>query len=160
MAIRDALNHLGQKVGEVQMPDETTEAQWLIALAPYLVPPQTEQQKLALKLARTVDQGRKAADAIIDAFKKDNLASFVEQGLADEVIIMKSCWLHHRFRAVDYTIGGIPMVCDLMNLCITGDLETAYTVLSLMEPDDMTQPYHFFSQAKIDQMKALVGSYI
>ncbi len=37
---RDIYNHLGQKVGELELPNETTEEQWAEKLAPYAVDPE------------------------------------------------------------------------------------------------------------------------
>lgn len=39
MAIRDVLNHLGVKIGELEMPDDTSEEVWAKKLAVYAAPP-------------------------------------------------------------------------------------------------------------------------
>ena len=69
-------------------------------------------------------------------------------------------WIHHRMRAMDINVGGLAMTIDLMNLVITGDLETAYIVLGLITPDDMTQPYHWFSADRIAALRARIGEKI
>ena len=38
---RDILNHLGQKIGELELPDDTAEQVWAERLALYAVPPAT-----------------------------------------------------------------------------------------------------------------------
>lgn len=39
--IRDVLNYLGEKVGELELPDGTSEEVWAAKLAPYAVAPTT-----------------------------------------------------------------------------------------------------------------------
>lgn len=36
---RDIYNHLGQKIGELELPNETTEEQWAEKLSPYAIDP-------------------------------------------------------------------------------------------------------------------------
>jgi hypothetical protein len=160
MAVRDILNYLGQVVGELELPDGTSEEVWTARLAPYAAPPPSQQDQILAQLKRSVVDGKKASDEVMQAFKEANLADFIDLGLSNEAALSKSMWVHHRLRAVDINVGGLAMTIDLMNLCISGDLETAYVILTYMSPDDMSQPYHFLSQTKINALQALIASKI
>jgi hypothetical protein len=150
--IRDILDWQGNKIGELELPNDTTEEQWAQALAPYAVAPPDGSAQLENALTRTVLRSREIADEIIESFKKRNLRYFIENGVSNDLAILKSLWVHHRLRALDITVSGLPLTIDLMNLCISGDLETAYVVLIYMEPDDMSQPFHFLSADVIAEL--------
>ena len=49
MATRDILNYLGDVIGELSLPDETTEEQWAEALAIYASPPPQPSTKQIIK---------------------------------------------------------------------------------------------------------------
>lgn len=145
MTTRDILDCEGNKLGDLELPDDTPEEVWAERLAPYAVEPPGAEEQLLDYLSRSVSTSRVLADEIIEEFKKRNLKYFIENGISNDVAIMKSLWVHHRLRAVDINVWGLPITIDLMNLCISGDLETAYVVLQYMEPDDMSQPWHYCS---------------
>lgn len=156
METRDCLNYLGQKVGELQMPEGTSEEIWAKKLAPFAQPPDDQMTILTESLLRSVEQQRQIAVDVIEKFKKNNLLRFANSGVSLELAVMQSMWVHHRLRALEVTFGGVSMTIDLLNLCMSGDLETAEVVLQLMTPDDMTQPYHFLSQEVIDELYELI----
>lgn len=152
METRDILDCQGNKIGELNMPDGTPEQDWAEALAPYALPPDPPEKQLLDYLSRSVAKSREISDEIIEGFKRRNLQYFIENGIPNEVAIMKSLWVHHRLRAVDINVWGLPITIDLMNLCISGDLETAYVVLQYMQPDDMSQPFHYLSAEVIQSL--------
>jgi hypothetical protein len=157
---RDILDYLGNKLGEISEPEgiSWTEEEWEGKLSPYAAAPPTVEEQTYVALERTVLQSRAWADEIIEEFKKENLAYFLENSVPNDLAIMVSLHVHHRLRAIDITVGGLPLTIDLMNLVISGDLETAFVVLSYMEPDDMTMPYHWFSQERINSLKAKIAT--
>jgi hypothetical protein len=73
----------------------------------------------------------------------------------------QAIWLHHRVRAWQVNFRGIPYTVDLINMAASGDLETACLSLMYGQPDDMTQPYHWFTQERIDclvtEIKGFLG---
>lgn len=159
MASRDILNHEGAIIGTLSEPDgiSWTEEEWLSKLAPFAVAPPSPQEQMLEHLARKVSESRLIADKIIEAFKKRNLAFFVENNIPNDLAIMMSLHVHHRLRAVSLNVGGVDFVIDVLNLVISGDLETAYVVLSYMQADDMSMPYHFLSQEVIDLLKVSIA---
>ena len=160
MATRDILNYQGDVIGQMNLPDDTTEEVWAAKLAPFAKAPPSEEEQFVQALSRTVAQSRIWADEIIEEFKKENLAYFITSGTSNDLAIMISLHVHHRLRAVPVTIGGVSFVIDVMNLVISGDLETAFVVLSYMTPDDMSMPYHWFNQERIDSLKSKISSRI
>jgi len=155
--IRDILDYQGNVVGQLELPDTTSEERWAEVLAPYAVVPPTTAEKLDIAISRSVAESRLWADEIIEKFKKYNLSRFMQLGLTDQEALMKSLWVHHRLRAVTVNLGLGDRVIDLLNLCISGDLETAFIVLKYMQPDDMSQPDHYLSAEVIAFIRDLVG---
>ena len=51
METRNILNYLGQVVGQLSLPEGTSEATWAERLAPYAIPPITLEQAIANKIA-------------------------------------------------------------------------------------------------------------
>ena len=124
----------------------------------YLPAAPSQEEQIRIQLDRTVESGKAAADRVMEQFKKNNLVRFMESGLTQEQSLLKSLWVHHRLRAVEITVGELPLVIDLMNLCISGDIETAYFVMCYMQPDDMTQPQHFLSEDVVAELKGFLAA--
>lgn len=156
MTSRPIFNYEGIQIGVLQLPVETSEEVWAARLAIYAKPPPSQQEQLAEMLSRKVSKSREIADDIIERFKKTNLQFFLENNVSNDLAILMSTHVHHRLRAVDVTINGNQFTIDLMNLVISGDLETAYMVLGYMQPDSMAEPFHFLSQEKIDDLRAMI----
>lgn len=100
-------------------------------------------------IRKSVQYRRRWAECLIDDLKTLN----VQAGLN----LSQSIWVHHRMRelTVEFTtemanqfppvaplVGVGPLKLDLMNLVVSGDVETAYAVLMFCQKDDMSQPYH------------------
>ena len=162
MAKRDILNYEGTKIGELEEPSGVTwtEEEWTERLSKFAVAPATPQDQMIQMLSRQVSESRKIADEIIEAFKLRNLKFFIDNEIPNDLAIMMSLHVHHRLRAVEITVGGVAFTIDLLNLVISGDLETAYVVLKYMQPDSMEQPYHFWSQEVIDLLRTSIADRI
>lgn len=154
--IRDILNWQGQVIGQLELPDNTEESVWQERLAAFAKPPPTSEQLLFLQIERAVSESRNISDKIIELFKKENLAFFILNNIPNDLALMMSLHTHHRLRTVEINISGTPFVIDLLNLVVSGDLETALMVLSQMTPDDMSQPYHFLNQERINRLIEMI----
>lgn len=156
---RDAFDYLGNKVSTLSEPDGVTwsESEWERKLAVFARPPLSGEEQLNEMLIRSVSQSRVWADEIIEEFKRENLAYFVQNAISNDVAILISLHVHHRMRAITIEVSGLTFTIDLLNLVISGDLETAFAVLSYMEPDDMSMPFHWFTQERIDSLKAKIA---
>ena len=109
----------------------------------------------SIVIENTVAQNKQFADELMQKLKEKNIA----EGLAS---IDQSSWVHHRMRKVDYTLSDETTVVqlDVMNLVVTGDIETAEQVLGQMDPDDMTEDYHWLTQARIDWIRNEIRTYL
>lgn len=88
--------------------------------------------------------------------------------------LSQSLWFHHRTRALPVNVlqahadalpplqplVGIPLTLDLMNLVVSGDIETAYAALLCAQADDMTEDYHCISQDLLDYLKYRIATYL
>lgn len=91
---------------------------------------------------------------LMNAFKQKNLSEGINAGQA--------LWLHSRLRALQVNCPGVePCQVDILNMALSGDLEAGALALMFCVPDDMSQPYHWFSQERIDwilaQLKTQLG---
>ena len=147
---RDILNYLGVKIGEMELPVETTEEQWQEKLAPYSIDPNAGL--MTKYLVGSIKDRRAYADDLIERFKLANMQAGISASQA--------MWLQHKMRALNVSFYGLPLVIDMMNLIVSGDAEVACLALMNCEVDDMTQSYHFFSAARRDWLVADLKKYL
>lgn len=110
---------------------------------------------LGVNLSKTVQVNKIFADEMMQSIKEKNLL----EGLSS---IDQAAWVHHRLRKIDYTLSDATTVVqiDVMNLIVSGDIETAEFVLGQMTPDDMTESYHWLTQARLDWIRNEIRSYL
>lgn len=108
-----------------------------------------------LYVQNTVKENKEFADQMMQRLKEKNIL----EGLST---IDQSAWVHHRLRKMDYTLSDNTTIVqlDLMNLVVSGDIETADQALGQMAPDDMTESYHWLTQARIDWIRNEVRTYL
>jgi len=151
--IRDILNHLGQKIGELELPDGTSEQVWAEKLAPYAVAPPAEEEAAASYLNFSLKARKEYADGLLGRFKARNISQGINA--------LQGLWMHHRMRAASISFYGVPLTIDVMNLAISGDIEIACLTLMNVAPDDGSQPHHWLIQERIDwliaDMKGFLG---
>jgi len=106
-------------------------------------------------VSKTVVENKKFADNLMERLKNKNLI----EGLSS---IDQAAWVHHRLRKMDYTLSDETTVTqlDIMNLVVSGDVETAEHALGQMTPDDMTEPYHWLTQERIDWIRNEIRTYL
>lgn len=150
MAVRDILDYLGNVVGGLELPDDTTEEEWDLKLAPYAVTPPSAQSQF---LSYTIVKRKDYATDLLERFKTKNITEGINafQGL----------WMHHRMRAADINFYGTAYTIDVLNLAISGDIEIACLTLQNMVPDDMSLSKHWLNSDRINwlvaDMKAFLG---
>lgn len=103
----------------------------------------------------TVRENKEFADDMMQRMKEKNLL----EGLST---IDQAAWVHHRLRLVDYVLSDnvTQTKIDVMNLVISGDIETAEHVLGQMVPDDMSEVYHWWTQARIDWVRNEIRTFL
>lgn len=110
---------------------------------------------MQIVVQNTVQQNKTFADELMQRLKEKNIL----EGLSS---IDQSAWVHHRLRKLSFTLSdGVTQVyLDLMNLVVSGDIETAEQALGQMTPDDMTEAYHWMTQARIDWIRNEIRTYL
>lgn len=150
---RDILDYQGNKIGELELPDDTSEEVWQKKLSFYTQTPPSPQEISDSRLQFTIEERIVWAKSMLQRFKKRNI------GLG--INAPQSLWLHHRMRALEINFMGIPMVQDIVNMAASGDIETACLAIMYSVPDDGSQPYHWYTietrQWLINEMKSYLG---
>lgn len=105
------------------------------------------------QLNYTIATRKEYSEKLLDRFKSRNLS--------DGINALQALWLHHRVRALSINVAGLPMIIDLLNMAISGDVEMACITLQYTTPDDMSMPYHWLNQERlnflINDMKSFLG---
>jgi hypothetical protein len=153
MTTRDVYNYLGVKVGTLTLPVETTEEQWTEKLALYQLPPPSAAEIQASYLKRTIVERKAYAEDLLERLKARNISQGINA--------LQGMWMHSRMRALPITFMGVATTQDIMNMAVSGDIEIACLTLQNATPDDMSMPYHWWSQDRINwlitDMKAYLG---
>lgn len=153
MSKRNILDHEGTVIGELELPEGTSELEWAAKLAWYARHPKTSEELQSDLINQSVEERRRLARILMDQIKARNLALGING--------MQALWAHHRLRALGVNFMGLEVTIDIMNLIVSGDMEVAAISLMNCEPDDMSQPYHWLSAANIEwivvRLKAILG---
>ena len=147
---RNVLDKDGTVIGSMDFPDDTPES---------VVQAKLEDYRKAITIDSrfqtkfTIQQRKAFAEQMLEDFKAKNIE--------DGINAMQALWMHHRMRELPIVIGGVSMKQDLMNMSVSGDIETACIALQYAVPDDMSMPYHWLSSARlnwlINKMKVYLG---
>jgi hypothetical protein len=74
---------------------------------------------------------------------------------------MQGLWMHQKIRALPVTLYGVTFTVDLMNMVVSGDIELACISLQNTLPDDMSMPFHWWTQSRINwiigELKLFLG---
>lgn len=125
--------------------------------------PQTEAQKQQAKNKHT---HKAFAEQLIHYAQ----SIYMDQGIQPNQVV----WMQHRLRAIEITftpeiVAAIPyfaslegMTCtmDIINMVITGDLETAYLILPLIAEDDMSKSHHIINDEFIYLLRTEIGKFL
>lgn len=115
---------------------------------------------------KTIADRRIFAEDMMERLKKLNYDNGIN--------LSQAMWVHHRLRALSCTITsdhatalpplsdlvGQTVTIDLMNLIISGDLETAFAALLTCTPDDMSEPYHCLSATLVGWIMNELATYL
>ena len=150
--IKNIRNYLGFVVGQLELPDDTPDAVWEAKVAEYAKPPETSQERQYKILKATIKERREYCEDLIERLKAKNIGEGINA--------MQAMWMHQKFRALSVNFMSVNFTIDLMNLVISGDVEVACLCLMNCTADDMSLPYHWFSQARIDWIVADMKAYL
>ena len=150
---RPIIDYFGNQVGTLNLPEGTSEQIWAEKLEEYKKP---LPDQAVLARAYLIKDRKDFADQMMQRFKDRNIVEGIN--------VLQALWLHHRMRAWEVTMpagmGGFSYTVDVMNMAVSGDLETAYFALRYGELDDMTEPFHCIDQEVIDWLKNELKNYL
>ena len=150
---RPIIDYLGNQIGTLNLPEGTPERVWAEKLDEYKQP---LPDQIALARNYLIKDRKAFADQMMQRFKDRNMVEGIN--------ITQALWLHHRTRQWHVTLppqfGGFEYTVDILNMAVSGDLETAYFAIRFGEPDDMSEPYHCIDQDMIDWLKNELKNYL
>ena len=108
-----------------------------------------------------LDQNQRKIDA-----GKLIMLKFKEMNISDGINPVQAIWLHSKTRKLQIQIPveafGIAMgtEIDILNMALAGDLEAGCIALQFAVADDMSQPYHWLNQERINWLVNELKSYL
>lgn len=151
--IRDILNYQGNKIGELELPDNTPEDVWDKKLASFAVAPPSQEEVQASYLEYSIIERKQFAEKMLENFKARNISQGINA--------VQGMWMHHTLRAYPVTFAGMNFTIDIMNLAISGDLEIACLCLMYGYTDSGEESYHWLTSERknyiISELKAFLG---
>lgn len=94
-------------------------------------------------------------------FTRQLLHDWMRQNTIEGMNLQQSLWMFSRFEGVTIsTPWNTAQSIDLFKMLYVGAVPTVYYCLLRVQPDDMTQPYHWLTQARIDWFKSRIEEYI
>lgn len=148
--IRNILNNQDQVIGTLELPDGTPESVWEERLSAYKI---SEQELSERGLEQSIKARKLYAEDLLERFKKKNISEGIN--------VLQAINMHAKVRALPVTFMGHSMTVDLLNCAISGDIEVAVlTLLYCTDIDDMTQPYHWLNQERVNWLVADMKGYL
>ena len=150
MESRNIVDFNGDIIGQLELPEGTSEQSWADHLAPYAINPAVSASTYTMF---NIKQRKEFCETLLEEFKARNI------GL--NINALQGMWMHHRMRAMEITFMGLPVTIDVLNLVISGDVEIACLTLIYAPLDDMSAGYHWFNQSAkdflVNSMKRYLG---
>lgn len=99
------------------------------------------------------------------------MLAFKQKNLSEGIQWYQAMHLHGRIRnwqvnmpsALLTALGGVPdpgVSVDLVNIIVAGDMETASLALTYGVADDMTSPFHWASQERLDWLNSQIKTWL
>ena len=101
-----------------------------------------------------------ASQAASIAFGDKLLHDWMRQNQVEGITIEQSAWVFSRFEEYQVNFGAGLKHIDMIKLLLNGAIPTAYYSILGVAPDDMTQPYHWLTQARVDWFKSQMEDYL
>jgi len=150
---RPIIDWQGNMIGTLELPEGTSESEWAAKLDEYKQEP---PNPLVRKTEWLIKDRKQFADEMMQRFKYRNIGGGLN--------VVQALWLHHRMRAWEVTLpaqyGGFSYTVDVLNMAVSGDLETAYFALRFGVLDAMDQHYHCLNQEMVDWLKDELKNYL
>lgn len=93
-------------------------------------------------------------------FAKDMLIKFKAINISQGINAIQSLWLHERVRKWNCTVSGVSFEVDIVNMAMSGDIETTCIAMMYGQPDEMNHPKHWLTQEKMDYLINSMKEYL
>lgn len=114
----------------------------------------TEHEFLELLAASYPDQ----ESAIM--FSKKLLSDWMRKNTLEGMTIQQSLWVFSRIEDFSILIDGTNKKVDLFKMFQSGAIHTLYYCILRFTADDMSKPYHWVTQERINWVKAKIEEYL
>ena len=101
-----------------------------------------------------------ASQAASIAFGDKLMHDWMRQNQIEGITIEQSAWVFSRFEEYQVNFGAGLKHIDMFKLFLSGAIPTAYYAILGVAPDDMTQSYHWLTQARLDWVKSQIEAYL
>ena len=93
-------------------------------------------------------------------FSQTLLRDWMLQNTLEGMTIINSCWVFARFENLTLQFPFGSHKVDLFKMFNAGAIPTLYYCLLKVQPDDMTESYHWVTQARLDWVKTRIASHL
>ena len=90
------------------------------------------------------------------SFARDLLSTWIRKNTLEGMSIPQSLWVFSRFETFNVPTPNGNWRVDLFKMFNTGALPTLYYCMLRIQPDDMTQTYHWLTQTRLDWVKTKI----
>jgi hypothetical protein len=94
------------------------------------------------------------------AFGQSLLHDWMRKNTLEGMTIVQSLWIFSRFERFEVEFGFGPKRVDLFKMFQSGAIPTVYFCILQVQPDSMTEPYHWLTQDRLDWVKTRLESHL
>ena len=93
-------------------------------------------------------------------FTQSLLREWMLQNTLEGMSIIQSCWVFSRFENIELTFPFGSKKVDLFKMFMSGAIPTLYYCLLKVQPDNMSESYHWVTQARLDWVKTRLETHL
>lgn len=93
-------------------------------------------------------------------FLKELMLDLRQEYIDAGILPNQALWVHQRLSTWTFPFMGLTYTVDIFDMVQTGNSQLLYLSLTYGTPDDMSQPQHWITQARINEIKATLKSWL
>lgn len=93
-------------------------------------------------------------------FSHKLLRDWMRRNTIEGMTIQQSLWVFSRFEEFTIEINGVSKKVDMFKMFQSGALPTLYYCLLKIQPDPMTESFHWVTQPRIDWVKNEISAWL
>lgn len=93
-------------------------------------------------------------------FSHKLLRDWMRRNTVEGMTIQQSLWVFSRFEEFAIEINGVSKKVDMFKMFQSGALPTLYYCLLKIQPDPMTESFHWVTQSRIDWVKNEISAWL